>query len=227
MCRWCLGRVSVMCSDCVVMFWWYVGDALVLRWWCLCSVSVSQWWVAMLRWCFGDGIVMLTRWWILMNMFSLSVGSEAKRVAVRCVFVIGIVCWANFWLAKPQWSTGESGVAQHCKSKQWKNLGQKSKKSRRSERITMWKATVNTCAKFSGKPATLQTLPAFLQETLHWARGLSYTKGTKIMLSVGAAHRASLSPRSVEVGPEFMPWIRALHRHQNTYVHCTHQMPTA
>ena len=30
-----------------------------------------------------------------MNIFSFSVGSEAKRVAVRCVFAIGVVCWAN------------------------------------------------------------------------------------------------------------------------------------
>ena len=32
-----------------------------------------------------------------MNIFSFSVGSEAKRVAVRCVFAIGVVCWANFF----------------------------------------------------------------------------------------------------------------------------------
>ena len=63
---------------------------------CVGDALVSQWWAAMLRWCFGDGIVMLTRWWILMNIFSFSVGSEAKRVAVRCVFAIGVVCWANF-----------------------------------------------------------------------------------------------------------------------------------
>ena len=27
-------------------------------------------------------------------------GSEARRVAVRCVFAIGVVCWANwsFWM---------------------------------------------------------------------------------------------------------------------------------
>ena len=62
---------------------------------CVGDALVSQWWVAMLRWCFGDGVVMLTRWWILMNIFSFSVGSEAKRVAVRCVFAIGVVCWAN------------------------------------------------------------------------------------------------------------------------------------
>ena len=67
MCRWCLGRVSVMCSDCVVMFWWYVGDALVLCWWCLCSVSVmcvvsvmggDAAVIVMILWCFGDGY-----WW--------------------------------------------------------------------------------------------------------------------------------------------------------------------
>ena len=96
MCRWCLGRVSVMCSDCVVMFWWYVGDALVLCWWCLCSVSVMLWCLSDGWWCCGDrdGIVMF-RWWILMNILRFSVGSEAKRVAVRCVFAIGVVCWAN------------------------------------------------------------------------------------------------------------------------------------
>ena len=68
---------------------------------CVGDALVSQWWVAMLRWCFGDGIVMLTRWWILMNIFSFSVGSEAKRVAVRCVFAIGVVCWANLLQVKP------------------------------------------------------------------------------------------------------------------------------
>ena len=32
-----------------------------------------------------------------MNIFRVSMGSsEAKRVAVRCVFAIGVVCWANF-----------------------------------------------------------------------------------------------------------------------------------
>ena len=30
-----------------------------------------------------------------MNIFKFSVGSEAKRVAVRCVFAIGVVCWTN------------------------------------------------------------------------------------------------------------------------------------
>ena len=63
---------------------------------CVGDALVSQWWVAMLRWCFGDGIVMLTGWWVLMNIFSFSVGSEAKKVAVRCVFAIGVVCWANY-----------------------------------------------------------------------------------------------------------------------------------
>ncbi len=38
-----------------------------------------------------------------MNIFRFSVGSEAKRVAVRCVFAIGVVCWANF--AQPQLET--------------------------------------------------------------------------------------------------------------------------
>ena len=31
-----------------------------------------------------------------MNIFKFSVGSETKRVAVRCVFAIGVLCWANF-----------------------------------------------------------------------------------------------------------------------------------
>ena len=31
-----------------------------------------------------------------MNIFKFSVGSEAKRVVVRCVFAIGVVCWANY-----------------------------------------------------------------------------------------------------------------------------------
>ena len=97
MCRWCLGRVSVMCSDCIVMFWWYVGDALVLCWWCLCSVSVMLWCLSDGWWCCGDrdDIVMFW-WWILMNILRFTMGSEEKRVAVRCVFAIGVVCWANF-----------------------------------------------------------------------------------------------------------------------------------
>ena len=110
MCRWCLGRVSVMCSDCVVMFWGYVGDALVLCWWCLCSVSVMLWCLSDGWWCCGDrDDIVMFRWWILMNILRFSVGSEEKRVAVRCVFAIGVVCWANsftkrcfsrcFWLA--------------------------------------------------------------------------------------------------------------------------------
>ena len=33
-----------------------------------------------------------------MNIFKFSVGSEAKRVAVRCVFAIGVVCWANLFI---------------------------------------------------------------------------------------------------------------------------------
>ena len=30
-----------------------------------------------------------------MNIFKFSVGSEAKRVAVRCVFAIAVASWAN------------------------------------------------------------------------------------------------------------------------------------
>ena len=37
-----------------------------------------------------------------MNIFKFSVGSEAKRVAVRCVFAIGVVCWANFTSVKKE-----------------------------------------------------------------------------------------------------------------------------
>ena len=36
-----------------------------------------------------------------MNIFRFSVGSEAKRVAVRCVFALGVVCWANLTPLKP------------------------------------------------------------------------------------------------------------------------------
>ena len=32
-----------------------------------------------------------------MNIFKFSVGSESKRVAVRCVFAIGVICWANLY----------------------------------------------------------------------------------------------------------------------------------
>ena len=73
MCRWCLGRVSVMRSDCVVMFWWYVGDALVLCWWCLCSVSVMLWCLSDGWWCCGDVFVMVLwcfgdeYWWTFSN----------------------------------------------------------------------------------------------------------------------------------------------------------------
>ena len=34
-----------------------------------------------------------------MNILRFSVGSEAKRVAVRCVFAIGVVCWATLMLS--------------------------------------------------------------------------------------------------------------------------------
>ena len=73
MCRWCLGRVSVMCSDCVMMFCWYVGDALVLCWWCLCSVSVMLWCLSDGWWCCGDVFVMVLwcfgdeYWWTFSN----------------------------------------------------------------------------------------------------------------------------------------------------------------
>ena len=30
-----------------------------------------------------------------MSIFRFSVGSDAKSMAVRCVFAIGVVCWAN------------------------------------------------------------------------------------------------------------------------------------
>ena len=30
-----------------------------------------------------------------MSIFRLSVGSDAKSMAVPCVFAIGVVCWAN------------------------------------------------------------------------------------------------------------------------------------
>ena len=113
MCRWCLGRVSVMCSDCVVMFWWYVGDALVLCWWCLCSVSVMLWCLSDGWWCCGDrDDIVMFRWWILMNILRFSVGSEEKRVAVRGVFAIGVVCWANFVFFRKK-SDGKNGGKCH------------------------------------------------------------------------------------------------------------------
>ena len=31
-----------------------------------------------------------------MSIFRFSVGSDAKSMAVPCVFAIGVVCWANF-----------------------------------------------------------------------------------------------------------------------------------
>ena len=37
-----------------------------------------------------------------MNIFNFSVDSEAKRVAVRCVFAIGVVCWANLGKISPK-----------------------------------------------------------------------------------------------------------------------------
>ena len=32
-----------------------------------------------------------------MSIFRFSVGSDAKNMAVPCVFAIGVVCWANFF----------------------------------------------------------------------------------------------------------------------------------
>ena len=87
-----------MCSDCVVMFWWYVDDALVLCWWCLCSVSVMLWCPRDGWWCCGDvwSWFVMFRWRTLMSIFRFSVGSDAKSMVVPCVFAIGVVCWANF-----------------------------------------------------------------------------------------------------------------------------------
>ena len=135
MCRWCLGRVSVMCSDWVVMFWWYVGDALVLCWWCLCSVSVMLWCLSDGWWCCGDrDDIVMFRWWILMNILRFSVGSEEKRVAVRCVFAIGVVCWANFLSSSPvhpfffrhlfSWRSGQAWIPRYRAPEilKWLNL---------------------------------------------------------------------------------------------------------
>ena len=49
-----------------------------------------------------------------MNIFRFSVGSEAKKVAVRCVFAIGVVCWANFFAPT---STGNFSVGSDPKVK--------------------------------------------------------------------------------------------------------------
>ena len=35
-----------------------------------------------------------------MIIFRFSVGSDAKSMAVPCVFAIGVVCWANFVWSK-------------------------------------------------------------------------------------------------------------------------------
>ena len=109
---WCFGYVflsfmdvSVIAGKCfsvtkesrcfrhvLLMFWWSLSDVLVMS----RRVSVMSWWCVVMRlWCFGDGVVMFW-WWRLMNMFRRSVGSEAKRVAFRCVFAIGVVCCAIF-----------------------------------------------------------------------------------------------------------------------------------
>ena len=106
MCRWCLGRVSVMCSDCVVMFWWYVGDALVLCWWCLCSVSVMLWCLSDGWWCCGDVFVMVLwcfgdeYWWTFSNFqwvpkqnewlfdVSLLLGSHAGLIVVVVMLML-------------------------------------------------------------------------------------------------------------------------------------------
>ena len=60
MCRWCLGRVSVMCNDCVVMSWWYVGDVSALCRWCF-GVSVMG----------GDAAVMFSWWYCDVSVMNI------------------------------------------------------------------------------------------------------------------------------------------------------------
>ena len=41
----------------------------------------------------GDVLVMVCD--VSVSIFRFSVGSDAKSMAVPCVFAIGVVCWAN------------------------------------------------------------------------------------------------------------------------------------
>ena len=110
MCRWCLGRVSVMCSDCVVMFWWYVGDALVLCWWCLCSVSVMLWCLSDGWWCCGDVFVMVLwcfgdeYWWTFSNF--QWVPKQNEWLFDVCL-LLGSYAGLIFFKRSPSWNFGD------------------------------------------------------------------------------------------------------------------------
>ena len=97
----CVGDVLGVSRWCVVIVLWCFGDMWMMPWFCVGDVS------ALCRWCFGvsvtggDAAVMFWSWFVmfrwrtLMSIFRFSVGSDAKSMAVPCVFAIGVVCWAN------------------------------------------------------------------------------------------------------------------------------------
>ena len=99
----CVGDVLGVSRWCVVIVLWCFGDMWMMPWFCVGDVS------ALCRWCFGvsvtggDAAVMFWSWFVmfrwrtLMSIFRFSVGSDAKSMAVPCVFAIGVVCWANFF----------------------------------------------------------------------------------------------------------------------------------
>ena len=97
----CVGDVLGVSRWCVVIVLWCFGDMWMMPWFCVGDVS------ALCRWCFGvsvtggDAAVMFWSWFVmfrwrtLMSIFRFLVGSDAKSMAVPCVFAIGVVCWAN------------------------------------------------------------------------------------------------------------------------------------
>ena len=74
-----------------------------------------------------------------MNIFRFSVGSEAKRVAVRCVFAIGVVCWANsrgkkpcyFLALKKRWKGLDQKKMASCPSRKWRQVARQVSKKHR------------------------------------------------------------------------------------------------
>ena len=99
--KWCVGDVSGVSRWCVVIALWCFGDMWVMPWFCVGDVSALCRWccgvsvmggdaavIVMILWCFGDEY-----WWTL---WDLQWVPKKKRVAVRCVFAIGVVCRANF-----------------------------------------------------------------------------------------------------------------------------------
>ena len=119
----------------------------------------------------------------------------------RCWFVLGDGCLAAktakvkrfsrpsfgeaFGLAKPQWSTGESEVAQ-----QWKTSDKSNPEtSKNPKRFRHEKPLLSTLVLNFVEHLPLSKHCILFQETLHYAHGLFYTKGIKIMLSMGAAQK--------------------------------------